>query len=286
MAEGFHLLEEALAAKCEIGAVIVAESASAVSHICADEARASSAVRDAVSRTRVDRNAAGRDRAGAAAGLDARPASARAMLWWWCSTACRTRATPARFVRAAEAFGATGAAFLKGSVNPYNPKCLRGSAGSVFRLPVVAALDESLLLAALEQKRVALYAAMPRAEKLVARRRSGGALRDRHRQRRARSQPGAGRTRDRLAHSDVRRRIAERGGRGRDSAVRSPPAEDGQRDEPVRFRAARNRESDAEASAGRAHAPRKARGFRRPGAHSRPGKTSARRKSSAINCNR
>ncbi|MEI9811695.1 MAG: TrmH family RNA methyltransferase [Acidobacteriota bacterium] len=35
-------------------------------------------------------------------------------------------------LRAAEAFGATGAIFLKGSVNPYNPKCLRGSAGSVF----------------------------------------------------------------------------------------------------------------------------------------------------------
>src|SRR6202035_4126314 len=40
-------------------------------------------------------------------------------------------------LRAAEAFGATGAVFLKGTVNPYNPKCLRGSAGSVFRLPLV-----------------------------------------------------------------------------------------------------------------------------------------------------
>ena len=64
-------------------------------------------------------------------------------------------------VRAAEAFGATGVAFLKGTVNPYNPKCLRASAGSMFRLPVVAGIDESLLAAALEQKRVALYAALP-----------------------------------------------------------------------------------------------------------------------------
>ena len=40
-------------------------------------------------------------------------------------------------VRAAEAFGATGVVFLKGTVNPYNPKCLRGSAGSVFRVPLV-----------------------------------------------------------------------------------------------------------------------------------------------------
>jgi TrmH family RNA methyltransferase len=69
-------------------------------------------------------------------------------------------------VRAAEAFGATGAAFLKGSVSPFNPKCMRASAGSIFRLPV-AALDESLLLAALEKKRAVLYAAMPRAGLLV-----------------------------------------------------------------------------------------------------------------------
>ncbi len=41
-------------------------------------------------------------------------------------------------VRAAEAFGATGAIFLKGSVSPYNPKTLRASAGSLFRLPTAA----------------------------------------------------------------------------------------------------------------------------------------------------
>src|SRR5215471_7649273 len=39
-------------------------------------------------------------------------------------------------VRSAEAFGATGVVFLKGSVNPYNPKCLRASAGSVVRVPL------------------------------------------------------------------------------------------------------------------------------------------------------
>ena len=70
-------------------------------------------------------------------------------------------------LRAAEAFGATGAAFLKGSVSPYNPKCMRASAGSVFRLPIAAALDETLLLAAVGKKRGVLYAAMPRADVLV-----------------------------------------------------------------------------------------------------------------------
>ncbi len=64
-------------------------------------------------------------------------------------------------VRAAEAFGATGALFLKGSVNPYNPKTLRASAGSLFRLPVVDSVDGTLARAAIEQKRIDLYAAVP-----------------------------------------------------------------------------------------------------------------------------
>jgi TrmH family RNA methyltransferase len=37
----------------------------------------------------------------------------------------------------------------------------------VFRLPIVVAVDESLLLAAVEQKHIALYAATPHATKLV-----------------------------------------------------------------------------------------------------------------------
>jgi TrmH family RNA methyltransferase len=60
-------------------------------------------------------------------------------------------------VRAAEAFGATGVAFLKGSVSPYNPKCLRASAGSTFRLPIVTGLTEHQLPS------LPLYATAPRA---------------------------------------------------------------------------------------------------------------------------
>ena len=65
-------------------------------------------------------------------------------------------------LRAAEAFGASGAVFLKGAVNPYNPKALRASAGSVFRLPLVTSADEGVVRAAADQKRARLYAAMPR----------------------------------------------------------------------------------------------------------------------------
>jgi TrmH family RNA methyltransferase len=57
-------------------------------------------------------------------------------------------------LRAAEAFGATGAVFLHGTVSASNPKCLRASAGSAFRLPIVTEIPADL----------ALYAADPRAK--------------------------------------------------------------------------------------------------------------------------
>lgn len=56
--------------------------------------------------------------------------------------------------RAAEAFGATGLMFLKGTASPFHPKTLRASAGSLFRVPFVSA--ESLAGPA-----VKVYAAMP-----------------------------------------------------------------------------------------------------------------------------
>jgi len=64
-------------------------------------------------------------------------------------------------VRSAEAFAATGVMFLKGSVNPFNPKTLRASAGSLFRVPFVAALEPAIARAALLQNRIAIYAGMP-----------------------------------------------------------------------------------------------------------------------------
>jgi TrmH family RNA methyltransferase len=44
--------------------------------------------------------------------------------------------------RAAEAFGATGIVFAKGSVSPFHPKTIRASAGSLFRLGIVLASVE------------------------------------------------------------------------------------------------------------------------------------------------
>jgi TrmH family RNA methyltransferase len=64
-------------------------------------------------------------------------------------------------VRAAEAFGATGVIFMKGTASPSNPKTLRASAGSLFRVPCVTGLDGATVRAALQKERVVIYAAMP-----------------------------------------------------------------------------------------------------------------------------
>jgi RNA methyltransferase, TrmH family len=45
-------------------------------------------------------------------------------------------------LRSAEAFGATGVVSLPGTVSAWNPKAVRASAGSVFRVPVLAASEE------------------------------------------------------------------------------------------------------------------------------------------------
>lgn len=63
--------------------------------------------------------------------------------------------------RAAEAFGATGMMFVKGSAGPFHPKTLRASAGSLFRIPFVAGIEARLARASLEQHRLDIYAAMP-----------------------------------------------------------------------------------------------------------------------------
>lgn len=49
-------------------------------------------------------------------------------------------------LRSAEAFGADGVISLPGTVNAWNPKAVRASAGSVFRLPVLTMSEEECFL--------------------------------------------------------------------------------------------------------------------------------------------
>ena len=46
-------------------------------------------------------------------------------------------------------------------MSPYNPKTLRASAGSLFRIPFLHGMDAALARAALRQNRVELYAGVP-----------------------------------------------------------------------------------------------------------------------------
>jgi TrmH family RNA methyltransferase len=70
-------------------------------------------------------------------------------------------------VRAAEAFGATGAATCPaegiGSADPFGPKAMRASAGSALRLPIVAGISATILLAQLRISRAKIYAAVAQA---------------------------------------------------------------------------------------------------------------------------
>src|SRR5579885_2322551 len=169
IAESFHLLEEALASGCEIHAVIVAES---VKNTVSAHVRGLKRTRVVAVRDGIFGDLASTETTQGVIAL-VRPPE------WSLDQLLRGKAlvvildgvqdpgNAGAIVRAAEAFGATGVAFLKGSASAYNPKSLRASAGSIFRLPIVAAADENLLLAALEQRGVALYAASPRAETAI-----------------------------------------------------------------------------------------------------------------------
>lgn len=61
--------------------------------------------------------------------------------------------------RSAEAFGASGLVFLKGSAAPANPKALRAAAGSLFRLPFLEGVEPAMFLEFVRERGKALFAA-------------------------------------------------------------------------------------------------------------------------------
>jgi TrmH family RNA methyltransferase len=61
-------------------------------------------------------------------------------------------------IRIADAMGADAVVLTDDSVDPYNGKCLRASAGSIFALPVIEAPDSSTLIAELRSAGVAVRA--------------------------------------------------------------------------------------------------------------------------------
>jgi len=163
VAESFHLLEEALRSDCEISVVFASESVrSAVqAHV-----RGLKSVKVMVLPDDLFSSISATESSQGVMALVRPPQWTVEQLFRGRSLAVildgiQDPGNAGAILRAAEAFGASGVAFLKGTVNPYNPKCLRASAGSVFRVPLVAAMDAHLLLAAVEQRKIDLFALMP-----------------------------------------------------------------------------------------------------------------------------
>ncbi|MDW8130837.1 MAG: RNA methyltransferase [Bryobacterales bacterium] len=169
VAETFHLLEEALRSDCRIRAVLVAESVRAAveSHL-----RGLSGPRLVVLPDRLFQGIASTETSQGILALVQPPQ-------WTLPQLCRPRSlvvvldglqdpgNAGAILRAAEAFGATGVLALKGTVSLYNPKAVRASAGSLFRVPAICGMEESPALAWLEQQGLELYAASPTGRHLL-----------------------------------------------------------------------------------------------------------------------
>ena len=160
IAEGPHLLEEAVRSGAEIGAVIVTERALtrveqwpdlrviAIPESLLEEISTTETSQGIVALVRIRDWTIADIAGGLVVVLDGiqEPGNAGAI------------------ARVAEAFGASGMICLKGTVNPYNPKSLRASAGSSFRLPCVRgvaadALDGMQLFAAVQERGVVIHEA-------------------------------------------------------------------------------------------------------------------------------
>ncbi len=163
VAETFHLLEEALRSDLDVKTVLAAESVhSAVeSHI-----RRLPGIRLVVLSDTLFGRLAGTDSTQGVIALVTPPRWTLEQLFRGqplivVLDGLQDPGNAGTIVRSAEAFGATGVVFLKGTVSPYNPKSLRASAGSLFRVPYVHGLDATLARAALKQNRLELYATAP-----------------------------------------------------------------------------------------------------------------------------
>ena len=166
VAETFHLLEEALRSDCEVKPVLAAESvrSAAEAHVPRLTACKVAVLPDALLQS-----VSGTETSQGVMALVQPPE-------WKLEQLFRGRAlvvvldglqdpgNAGAIVRAAEAFGATGAIFLKGTVSPFNPKTLRASAGSLFRVPFLHGMDAGAgARRAASENRVELYAGVPAA---------------------------------------------------------------------------------------------------------------------------
>jgi RNA methyltransferase, TrmH family len=163
VAETFHLLDEALRSGCAVEAVIAAESALAAveAHL-----RRHRGTRVVVLPDPLFQGLSGTEASQGVMALVQPRVWTLDRLFDGCPLlvvldGLQDPGNAGTIARTAEAFGATGMLFLKGTVNPYNPKALRAAAGSLFRLPFVHGLDAAAACVAIRQAGVVLYAGVP-----------------------------------------------------------------------------------------------------------------------------
>ena len=155
LAEGPHLLDEALRSRIEIHAVILAESAEDIPGLGATRVvRVLDSLFNKLASTESPQGVLALVRLPEWKPEDLLGGTPLVVVL----DGIQDPGNAGAILRTAEAFGATGAVFLKGTVSPSNPKCLRASAGSAFRLPIVTGIPDGL----------AMYAADPRAKLLAA----------------------------------------------------------------------------------------------------------------------
>src|SRR5450432_2294962 len=175
VAETFHLLDEALASDCGVNVVLAAESVlPAVQEHVGKRPR----VKVAVLPDALFHSLSGMETGQGVMALVTPPVWKLERLFRGCPLVVvldglQDPGNAGAIVRTAEAFGATGVLWMKGTVSPHNPKTLRASAGSLFRVPCIHGVDAAMALAALQQNRVALYAGVPRKDGGLARALSG-----------------------------------------------------------------------------------------------------------------
>lgn len=159
VAEGFHLLEEALRSGLEIPAILATEatiSAAAAIAKNADKTRFLTTSEALFREFSSTENSQGvitlvRPRVWGEDDLFSAPALVLVL------DGIQDPGNAGTLIRSAEAFGATGVLLLKGCVNPWNPKALRASAGSLFRLPVLDLLTPADAIAAFARRELPLW---------------------------------------------------------------------------------------------------------------------------------
>jgi TrmH family RNA methyltransferase len=163
VAETFHLLEEALRSDCAVKVILAARS---VQSAVETHVRRLANMRVIIVPDALFESIAGTESSQGVMALVAPPTWTLEQLFRGRSLVVvldgvQDPGNAGTIARAAEAFGATGVLFLKGTASPFNSKTLRASAGSLFRIPFVHGVDAELARGALQQNKLDVYAGVP-----------------------------------------------------------------------------------------------------------------------------